>query len=172
MAYVVSTNHGQVTLAKPQIFVLPKPLNFGADYEKVAESKDEVRFVSNKSPLGREDKFRFATSEVSNIYTNSGIDRALQSQLKSGTKILFGASSVLSFVDDTSGDTYDKPIYGTVTLTVPKDPAVTLEFVQDFIAQLMAGLADWADESASGTPTEAKRIWAALRHRLSPSEIE
>lgn len=171
MSYTASTNHGTVTSAKAQTFITPKALQFGDDYEKVAESKDEVRLVSNKSPLGREDKFRFAISEVANIYTNSGIDKAMQSQLKSGTKVLFGANSVLTFTDSGTGDVYDKPIYGTITLTVPKDPAITSAIVQDFVAQLMAGLADYAASAATGTPTEADRVWAALRHRLSPSEI-
>jgi hypothetical protein len=170
--FVVTTNHGTMTSAKSQTFVTPKAIDFGSDFEKVMESKDELRLVSNKSPLGREDKYRFAISEVSNIYTNSGIDKALQSQLKSGTKILFGSSGVLTFTDATSGDVYDKPIYGTVALTVPKDPAMTATVVADFIAQLMAGLADYAASAATGTPTEQDRIWAALRHRLAPSEVK
>lgn len=171
MSYVASANHGTLTSAKAQTFVTPKAINFGTDFEKVSESKDEIRLVSNKSPLGREDKFRFAISEVANIYSNSGIDKALQSQLKSGTKILVGASAVHTFVDSTTGDVYDKPIFGTITLTVPKDPAETSALVQDFIALLMAGLADYAAAAATGTPTEADRVWAMLRHRLSPSEI-
>jgi hypothetical protein len=172
MSYVVSTNHGSVTAAKSQTFVTPKALNFGADYELVSQSKDECRLVSNKSPLGSEDKFRFAISEIANIYTNSGIDKAFQSQLKTGTKILVGASSVLTFTDSTSGDVYEKPIYGSITLTVPKDPAMTSTVVADFISQIMAGLADWAASAATGTPSESDRVWAMLRHRLAPSEIK
>lgn len=171
MSYVAAANHGTLTSAKAQTFATPKALAFGSDFEKISESKDEVRLVSNKSPLGREDKFRFAISEVANIYANSGIDKALQSQLKSGTKILVSASNVHTFTDSTTGDVYDKPIFGTVTLTVPKDPAETSALVMDFVAYMMAGLADWALSGATGTPTEADRIWAMLRHRLSPSEI-
>lgn len=172
MSFVVTTNHGSVSAAKSQTYVTPKALNFGDDYEVVNTSKDEVNLVSNKSPLGCEDKFRFAISNIANIYTNSGIDKAMQSQLKSGVKILCGASSVLTFTDSATGDVYEKPIFGSITLTVPKDPAMTSAIVQDFIAQIMAGLADWAASGATGTPTESDRIWAMLKHRLTPSEIK
>jgi hypothetical protein len=49
---------------------------------------------------------------------------------------------------------------------------MTSAIVQDFVAQIMAGLADWAASAATGTPTESDRIWAMLKHRLTPSEIK
>lgn len=165
MSYTASTNHGTLTSAKTPTNVAIKAIDFDADFNVIAQSSNEVRLVSNKSPLGREDRFRFAVSDVTNIYTNSGIDRASQSQLKSGTKLLIGASTIHTFTDE-NGNSYDKPMYGTLTLTAPKDPAETQALLEDFVGLLYAGAANYAKSSATGTPTVGARLWNMLRHVL------
>lgn len=165
MSYTATTNHGTLTGAKTPTNVGVKAIDFGADFNVISQSSNEVRLVSNKSPLGREDRYRFAVADVANIYTNSGIDRAAQSQLKSGTKILVGASTVHTFTDE-NGNTYDKPMYGTFTCTVPKDPAETQALLEDFVGMMYAGMAEWAKSAASGEPKVGDRLWNMLRHVL------
>jgi hypothetical protein len=169
--YTAITNHGSLTTAKAPQTIGATALNFGADFNVIAQSPNEVRLISNKSPLGREDKFRFAVSDVANIYTNSGIDRAAQSQLKTGTKILIGGSTVHTFTDE-NGNTYDKPMYGTFTMTVPKDPAESEELVADFVGMMFAAMSEWAKSEASGSPDMQSRLWNMLRHVLNPQEVE
>lgn len=170
MSYVASTNHGTLTSAKTPTNIAIKAIDFGADFNVIGHSSNEVRLVSNKSPLGREDRFRFACADVANIYTNSGIDRASQSQLKTGNKLLIGASSIHTFTNE-DGDTYDKPIYGTTTITVPKDPAETQALLEDFVALMFAGMATWAKVNAVGTPYVGDRLWTMLRHVLLNQEV-
>lgn len=171
MSFTASANHGTMTSAKSQTFVTPKAIDFGADFNKTVESAGAVSFISNKSPLGKEDRYRFMISEVANIYNNSGIDRANQSQLKTGIKIANTYRGIHTFTDATTGESYDKPIAATVTFTVPKDPAETQTLLEDLIAMVMAGLADFAKSAATGTPKESDRLWAQLRGVLAPSEI-
>lgn len=165
MSYTANTNHGTLTSAKTPTNVSIQAIDFDADFNVIAQSSNEVRLVSNKSPLGREDRFRFAVADVSNIYTNSGIDRASQSQLKSGTKLLIGASTIHTFTDE-NGNSYDKPMYGTFTCTVPKDPAETQALLEDFVGMMYAGMANYAKTGATGTPTVGARLWNMLRHVL------
>lgn len=170
MSYTASANHGAMTSAKTQTYVTPKAIDFASDFNVIQSGTNDITLVSNKSPLGREDRFRFAYADVANIYSSSGIEKASQSQLKTGAKIVIVGSCVHTFTD-TDGNSYDKPIYGTVTMTIPKDPAETSTLVDDFVSYLMAGLSDFAKTGASGTPTESGRLWNMFRHVVSPSEI-
>lgn len=171
MAYSANANNGRVTPAKTPVVFSPYSWDWRSDFNVVKTTPEELRLVSNKSPLGRETAFRFGYTNVSNIYNNSGIDRAVQDQHKTGVRALVGCTKVYTFTDAETGSTYDKPAEAHLIMTVGKDPAVDVALITDLIATLMSGLYDYESGEGQGTATLPTRMLNMLRGILLPQKL-
>lgn len=172
MAYVGQANNGEVTLAKSLVTLDPYSWDWSKDFNVVKATPEEIRVISNKSPLGKETAFRFGAQTISNIYTNSGIDRAMQDQHKTGVRALVGCTKVYTFTDEVTGQTYDKPASCHLILNAGKDPAWDVDLTADLLKTLLMGLYDYAPVDGSTPATSPLRMLNMLRGILIPQKKE
>lgn len=171
MAYTPSTNDGVTTAAKTPTVLAPYAWMLNEDFNVVSTTPSEIRMISNKSPLGKETRLRFGYSNIANIYANSGIDKALQDQHKTGVRALVGCSKVYTFTDSVTGNSYDKPASAHLIVNMGKDPAVDVVLMSDLLRTLLLGLYNYAPTGSSNTGTAPDRVLNMLRGILVPQNL-
>lgn len=166
MAKVVTTNRTDTAVDGVSSLTMARAvLNFGADFVVKSEASNEVIITNLTSPIDTPEKFRFAISDIKDIYKNTGIDPTRQSQSKRGVNLLCQLTDVWTITDSVDL-TFQEivPIEAHVVLKMPASPYVSEDAVVAFIGRLMSGL------FATGSSTSA-RLKSMIRGSLTPSDI-
>lgn len=139
-------------------------INYGADYNLVVDEPDEVILTNITSPLDRPEKFRFAYSQIKNIYNNTDIHPNVQAPSKRGISVLVQLTNTISEVDATSDNRVDLPISAHMVLKFPAYTAITATKIEEQIGRLLSGLYETGSVSQS-------RLNSMMRGSLLPKDI-
>lgn len=138
------------------------PVNFPVDFAVVSDVPGENQITNTTCPTDRPEKFRFACSDVKDIYRGSGIDPNLYTPSRYGSSILIQLSDVYSVVD-TANPAYQAalPLTGHIVLKVPNNNLITGEVIRSFLGRLCSG--------AFGTGVvDTARLQSLVRGSLKP----
>lgn len=140
-------------------------VNFGADFSTQSSKPGETILVNLTTPVDRPEKFRFAQSAISNVYSGSGISANVQAQSVRGSNVLVQLTEVLSITDDTD-PTYrvDVPMAVHLVLKVPAIEQVTEDHVMTALGRLVSGIYNTGSEANT-------RLKALIRGSLLPSDL-
>lgn len=167
MSKIKSTGYTDTPIAGVSSLTMARGLlNFKADFRvKSDKPGQEVTLTNITCPVDRPEKIRIAYSDVSNVYTGSGIDPSVSAPTKRGVSILVQATSVVSVTDDTVADyRVDLPLSCHLVIKVPASEFITSDDVKTAVGRLLSGLFD------TGVSTNA-RLDAILRGSLTPSDL-
>lgn len=167
MAKQISMGYSDTPLDGVSTLSFPRGLlNFAADFRVKSENAGKESVLTNiTSPIDRPEKVRIAYSDVSNIYTGSGIEPGLYAPTKRGVSVLVQLTEVIS-VTDSVDPTYrvDLPVSYHLVIKVPVSEAISGAVIETGIGRLLSGLYD------SGSTTTA-RLGSILRGSLVPPEM-
>lgn len=141
-------------------------LNFSKDFRvKSNNAGKEVVLTNITSPVDRPEKIRVGYSDVTNIYSGTGVEPSVLAPTKRGTQILAQVTEVISVTDDADPDyRVDLPVSYHLVIKVPASEHITATEVNTGIGRLLSCLFD------SGS-TSTSRLEAILRGALVPSEL-
>lgn len=102
MAKVVNVGYTDTPIAgSPVLNLLRGSVNFKADFRVKVDTPNEVIVTNLTSPVDRPEKFRFAYSEVPDIYKGTDINPAVYAPSRRGVSVLCQLSEVISVTDST-----------------------------------------------------------------------
>lgn len=141
-------------------------VNFTTDFRvKANNSGKEVVITNLTSPIDRPEYLRFAYSDISNVYTGTGVDPSAMAPTKRGVSILVQLTDVFSVTDDTDADyRIDLPVSVHLVIKVPSSEFITSALVQTQLGRLLSGLYDQG-------VTTTTRLDAILRGSLVPNGL-
>lgn len=143
---------------------LPRPVvNFGVDYRVREDEPDQAIVTNLTAPQGKPEKFRWAYSEVQDVYRGTDIEPALRTQTKKGVQILCQLTETWN-VTDSADATYNValPVSAHIVLKIPNSDVITVDNVQYLIGRLISGLYETGSDNTS-------RLQSMLRGSLLPS---
>lgn len=137
-------------------------VNFPADFAVVSDVPGEVVVTNTTSPTDRPEKFRFACSDVKDVYKGSGIDPNLYSPSRYGASILIQLTDTYSVIDSVD-PTYQNalPLSGHIVLKVPNNQLLTGDMIKAFLGRL-------CDGAFSTGLADSARLQSLLRGSLKP----
>lgn len=140
-------------------------LNYGADFKVKVDDPSEAIITNLTSPIDKPERFRYALTDVKDIYKNADIDSNLYAVSKRGISLLCQLTDTWTITDSTDA-TYesDLPVSGHIVLKIPSNQLLTSTMVKDFIGRLVAGL------FATGV-VDTTRLQSLLRGSLIPSDM-
>lgn len=140
-------------------------VNYGKDWAiRAGAPANELRITNLNSPRGLEEQFRFAQSDIANVYRNTKIDPGLYSPSKRGVSILSQLTGAYTVTDTVTSEVYAAPIKGHIVLSVPSDQNITDAMVLTFVGRMISGLFN------TGVVT-SERMKAMLRGSLLPKDL-
>lgn len=140
-------------------------LNYGVDWGKQTNSGSEAFITNVTVPLESPQRFKFARADVSNVYTNTGIDPNMMLPTKRGTSIVCQLTSVYDVVDtENAAFRQQLPISCHVVIKVPNNELITADVVKDYLCRTLAGLFETGSSNS-------ERLALLLRGSLLPSTI-
>lgn len=152
MAQAINTGYTDTAISGVTSLALPRGLiNFAKDFRVQKSGVADVTLVNLTSPIDRAEKFRFALSDIANIYTNTGIDPSVWGANKQGQSLLVQLSEVIS-VTDSVDPSYrvDLPIVCNITLKTPKSSLISADQLITFVGRAVSGLFDTGSTGTSG----------------------
>lgn len=166
MTKKISWGHTDTPVSGVDSAALARPvLNLGSDYRVKTEKPGEVVITNLTTPLDRPETFRFATSDIRDIYTSTDIDPSVYAPSKRGVSLLAQITETISVTDDTDADyRVDLPLSAHLVIKVPASEFINAEVVEDLIARLISSLYETGK-------TDATRLDAMLRGSLTPKEL-
>jgi len=163
-----SLNLNRVDTAVPGVTSLTLPravLNFASDMKVLNAAPEEVKLTNLTSPIDSPEIFRFARSEIKDIYRNSGVDPTMYAATRRGVSLLAQLTDVFTVTDSADSAYCIKlPMEGHIVLKVPAHELVTEDVVIAFIGRLISGFFE------TGLATSG-RVKAMLRGSLTPSDL-
>jgi hypothetical protein len=140
MAYSINHNSADTTgrTADITINLFSKSSN---DYTVVSQgTRPASTTVSNlDSGISTPELTNMQFSRVPNIYLNSEIERVLQAPSKQGLKVYRNLKQTWSYTDSEGVQpSYNKPVQGSISLSIPNDGVVTVTDVYQFLQDLVA----------------------------------
>lgn len=156
MAQSISYGYTDSPISGVSSLAFPRGLiNFATDFRVQKNGTTDVTLTNLTSPIDRPEKFRFALSDIANIYTNTGIDPSVWGANKQGQSLLIQLSEVIS-VTDTVDPTFrvDLPLTCNITVKAPKSSLITSDYLLAFIGRAVSG----AFETGSLTTDGIKRL--------------
>lgn len=166
MAKSVNKNYTDTPVSGVTSLSLPiSVVNFGKDFRVKVNEPQEVIITNLTSPIDRPEKFRFAMSDIKDIYKNSGIDPNLFSPSKRGVSVLVQLTDTYT-VTDSADPTHEValPLEAHLVLKVPANEAVTTQMIVDFIGRLASGFF----ETGAVNPNRVKSL---CRGSLLPADM-
>lgn len=137
-------------------------INFGTDWAVTSDNGKEAYITNLTCPLDAAEKFKFARMDVSNIYTNSGIDANMMTPSRRGTSILCQLNSIYNVVDsENPALKWQLPMSCHVVIKVPNSELITADVIKGYLCRTLAGLFE-TDSSSSD------RIAGMVRGALTP----
>lgn len=152
MAQSISYGYTDTAISGVTSLTLPRGLiNFKSDFSVQKNATTDITLVNLTSPVDRPEKFRFALSNVDNIYANTGIDPSVWGATKQGQSLLIQLTEVLS-VTDSVDPSYrvDLPVQCNISLKVPKNSLVTPEYLLTLIGRAVSGAFGTGETSTNG----------------------
>lgn len=166
MAKSVVKNYTDTPISGVTSLTLPiSVVNFGKDFRVKSDEPGEAILTNLTSPIDRPEKFRFAMSDIKDIYKNSGIDANLYSPSRRGVSVLVQLTDTYS-VSDSVDTKYDValPMEAHLVIKVPSNELITSQMIQDFVGRLTSGLFE------SGV-VNTNRIKSLFRGSLIPTDL-
>jgi hypothetical protein len=145
--------------------IQPANLAFGTDFAKTSYKPGEAILSNLTSPLDRVETYRFATSQVANVYTGTKLDPSSQSQNKRGTAILVQVRSDLGVTDTDTNTKIILPFESHLVMRIPQHEAVTVALVKEFLNRLYGGLYEDGETTMNG------RLTALLHGSVLPQSL-
>lgn len=140
-------------------------LNFGENFRVKADKAGEVVISNLTSPLDRPEQFRFATSDIRDIYSSTDIDPSVYAPSKRGVSLLAQMTETLSVTDSTDADfRIDLPVSAHLVIKVPASEHIDAKIVEDAVARLISSLYETGSDKLT-------RIDSMLRGSLTPRGI-
>lgn len=163
MAKVVSFGYVDTPLENPESLSIKLGTNYGADFRTRVDDPNEVVMTNLTAAQGRPEKFRWAFTEIPDVYKNTDIEPALRNQTKGGVQILCELTDVWT-VTDSEDATYNValPLKAHLVLRVPNTDFLSVDQIQYLVNRLVSGLYDQGSIST-------ERLSALLRGSLKPS---
>lgn len=152
MARTVTTGYTDTAISGVSSLAFPRGLvNFGKDFRVQKNGITDVTITNLTCPLDQPEKFRFAISDIANIYTNSGVDPSVQGANKQGQSLLIQLSEVYS-VTDSADPSYrvDLPITCNITFKSPKNSLITSDILLTLLGRAVSGAFDTGLTTNSG----------------------
>lgn len=140
-------------------------VNYGADFRVKSNEPGEVVITNLTSPTDRPEKFRFAMSDIKDIYRNSGIDPSLYAPSKRGISILGQLTDVWTVVDS-ADPSYDValPMEAHIVMKIPASDYITADMVLAFLGRTVNSLLETGVNNSN-------RLKALLRGSLLPLDM-
>lgn len=162
-----SISYGYVDTPVPGVTELKLPravVNFGTDYRVREDEPDHVVITNLTAPQGKPESYKFAYTDVADVYKGTDIEPALRTQTKRGVQCLVRLDETWRVTDE-SDPTYEValPVSAHLVLKIPNSDMITSEQVQYLVGRLISGLYDTGS-------TELDRLTALLRGSLKPSK--
>lgn len=134
-----------------------------SDFAVTKNAADSCVLSNMTSPLGRPELVEYQHQNVADVYTNSGIDRALWAPTKRGVAFFEKVNQTWSKTDpdDAAKPEYAFPAQATLRVKIYNDTLVTTADVEQLLERLIAGLRDENGEW---------RFAKLLRGSLNPKE--
>lgn len=140
-------------------------LDWGVDFTPKT-TKDGLAILTNiTSPLDRPENFRFAYSEIANVYEGSKVDPSYLGTSKRGVSVLCQVTDIYSLTE-TTDPTYrvDLPVSAHIVLRIPACEYITADMVKALAVRAVSGLFGTGEVSSA-------RIASLLRGSLVPAEL-
>lgn len=166
MAKSVVKNYTDTPISGVTSLTLPiSVVNFGKDFRVKSDEPGEAILTNLTSPIDRPEKFRFAMSDIKDIYKNSGIDANLYSPSRRGVSVLVQLTDTYT-VSDSTDTKYDValPMEAHLVIKVPSNELISSQMIQDFVGRLTNGLFE------SGA-VNTNRIKSLFRGSLIPTDL-
>lgn len=162
-----SISYGYVDTPIPGVGELSLPravVNFSSDYRTREDEPDNVILTNLTAPQGKPESFRFAYSEVADVYKGTNIEPALRTQTKRGVQVLVRVDETWQ-VKDSADPTYEValPVSAHLVLKIPNSDMITSEQVEYLVGRLVSGLFNSGE-------TGTDRLTSLLRGSLKPSK--
>lgn len=140
-------------------------VNYGADFRVKSNEPGEVVITNLTSPTDRPERFRFAMSDIKDIYRNTGIDPSLYSPSKRGISILGQLTDVWTVVDS-ADPSYDValPMEAHIVMKIPASEYLTADMVLAFLGRTVNSLLETGVNNSN-------RLKALLRGSLLPLDM-
>lgn len=167
MSKSLKLNYSDTNITGATAISLPVPnLNYAEDFRVSKDEPNEAVITNLTSPISQPERFRFAHSDVANVYGNTGIDPTMYYASRRGTQILCQLTDVFK-VTDSADAAYEAllPISCHLVVKVPNNELVTEQVVIAEIQRLMGGL--FQTEGSENT----LRLNALLRGALVPTSL-
>lgn len=160
-----SISYGFVDTPVPGVTELKFPravVNFGADYRIREDEPNNVIVTNLTAPQGKPETFRWAYSEIADVYKGTDIEPALRTQTKRGVQVLVKNDETWR-ISDSEDPTYEValPVSAHLVLKIPNSDMITSEQVEYLVGRLISGLFSTGSESLD-------RLTALLRGSLRP----
>lgn len=141
-------------------------LNLGKDFRVKSDNPGKEVVITNLTcPVDRPEKIRIAYSDVTNIYTGTGIESPLTAPTKRGVSVLIQLTETISVTDSVDADfRIDLPVSYHLVVKVPVSEYITSSDIETGLGRLLSGLFD------TGVATTS-RLDAILRGSLVPAEL-
>lgn len=152
MARTISTGYTDTAISGVTSLNFPRGLiNFKADFRVQKNNTNDVTLINLTSPVDQPEKFRFAISDIANIYTNTGIDPSVWGANRQGQSLLIQVSEVFS-VTDSADPSYrvDLPVVCNITLKTPKSGLITNEAILGLLGRAVSGAFETGATSVDG----------------------
>lgn len=115
-------------------------VNYKSDFRVQKNGTTDVTLVNMTSPVDRPEKFRFAISDIANIYTNTGIDPSAWGASKAGQSVLIQLSEIASVTDSTDPSfRVDLPLTCNITIKCPKSSLITPAYLLTLLGRAASG---------------------------------
>lgn len=166
MSKSLSLNRTDTAVAGvPTLALSRSVLNFAADFKVKSNVPGEAIITNLTSPIASPEQFRFAASEIKDVYKNTGIDPTMYASSRRGVNLLVQMTDTLTVTD--SVDTsyiIQLPFESHIVMKVPAHELVTEAVVLAMLGRVVSGFFD------TGVDTTG-RLKAMVRGSLLPSDL-
>lgn len=162
----ISVNYTDTPIPDVTSLTLKRGLvNFGKDFKIQSDTSNEVILTNLTAPITEPEKFRWAFTDIADIYKGTAIESSVRFPTKRGVNILCQLNDTWH-VSDTVDPTFNAviPVSAHLVLKVPACEAITPEQIETLVGRLVSGLYE------TGV-TDKTRLASLLRGSLKPSDV-
>lgn len=129
-------------------------------YAVTTDVAGETRLTNINSPIGLPEVLSYRASNIADIYTNSGIDRALFTPTRRGISVNIHLRQTWSATDADAptAPSYAMPVTASITIRIPQNEFITTQNVVDLYSKALGML----------YPDGKANISSLLRMALNP----